>query len=254
MLIPERFYEENQIKSIQINEKFYSKNNDVYFIKAYREGNIPWNLAVKFYKRSRYSFNKEVDLLRHLREYEVMVPDIYFTSNNLIIMEYIAGEIMLDRILSLEESEVTCSSEEVYQTINQLAQWLLSFYQAMRKWKKRLYVKEDVNLRNFIYSQGKIYGIDFENTHPGVIEADVGKLCAFLLTYTPEFTEWRCSFTEKLIRIFSRELLLDTEVVIRAMRKEITVIAHRRKTSYSMEVVNKIIDSWRRERMVYKVL
>lgn len=251
MLIPEKFYEMHEIKSINIKEKFYSKNNNVYWIQAYKEGNVSLDLAVKLYKQSRYSFNKEVDILRHLKEYGVLVPEVFYTSSNLIIMEHISGEVLLDKILNLE-SEDDKLPEAAYKIIYDLAHWLKSFYFAMTKWKKRLYVKEDVNLRNFIY-RDRIYGIDFENCHPGVVEEDIGKLCAFILTYSPEFTPWRCKFTENLIRIFTEEMLLDTEVVIMEMRKEIAVISGRRNATYSQALMNTIVNCWRKSKIVYKV-
>ncbi|MBS4039959.1 MAG: hypothetical protein KGZ81_05105, partial [Flavobacteriales bacterium] len=80
-----------------------------------------------------------------------------------------------------------------------------------------------------------------------------GKLCAFILTYTPEFTPWRCKFTDALIQIFSQEFAIDTELVIREMKNEIEVIAERRNTKYSTELIEVMINSWRKQKILYKV-
>lgn len=50
-------------------------------------------------------------------------------------------------------------------------------------------LKNDSNLRNFIFSNQQIYGLDFEEMSYGDPMADIGDICFFLLTNSPSFTE-----------------------------------------------------------------
>lgn len=248
MFIPEEFYDIHGIKSIHINKKLSSNTNNVYWIKAYKDSYQSWDLTIKLYKneKSKYSFNKEVDILKHLSYHGVPVPEIYYSSNRLIIMEHISGEVLLEKILN------SSNNIDDYRIINELIIWFESFYRAMKKWKKSLYVKADVSLTNFIFKD-KIYGIDFDGCQPGIIEEDIGKLCAFILTYSTEFNASRFQFINRFIQVFTQELRLDTEVVIREMKNVIAKLSEKTINNYSQESINAIINSWRNQKIVYKV-
>ena len=49
-------------------------------------------------------------------------------------------------------------------------------------------MKGDVNLRNFVYSNNRIYGLDFEKLSTGDSRIDLGNMCFFILTNYPSFT------------------------------------------------------------------
>ncbi len=251
MRIPEKFYEMYNVQSIQIQEKFYSKKNDVIWIKTYDEKGQRKDVVVKQYKQSNWSCNKEEDILKHLKEAGLAVPEVYFKSNNLIIMEHIQGEVLLDTILRQENNMTEGPRAYPNQIVWELTHWLSNFYKIMKKWSKRDYVKGDMNLRNFIYGD-KLYGIDFENSRTGYMEKDVGKLSAFILTYNPEFTQYRINFTNELIMSLREVLPLNEELAIQEMRLELNEISKRRNVQFSEESIELFIHNWRRHRKLYK--
>lgn len=71
------------------------------------------------------------------------------------------------------------SPEDFYPIVDSLCEWFDSFYRALQKSFHKKIVMKDVNLRNFIFREGKIYGIDFEEAGEGCPEEDFGKIAPF---------------------------------------------------------------------------
>lgn len=65
-------------------------------------------------------------------------------------------------------------------------------------------LKGDNNLRNFIFSAGEFYGLDFEALCRGDPAADIGQLCAFILADRPSFTAQKQAVAAALIRHYRR--------------------------------------------------
>ena len=127
-------------------------------------------------------------MLQLLKEKGLSVPQVFIIQDQYVIMEYIEGKTLLETI---EEREVDyklkkgCCYQSNQQLISALIEWLKNFY---RYADERIILK-DINLRNFIINNdGEIYGFDFEDCDVGKIKEDVGKLCAYILTYDPPFT------------------------------------------------------------------
>ncbi|MGZ7043123.1 MAG: hypothetical protein ACXVHW_04940 [Methanobacterium sp.] len=55
-------------------------------------------------------------------------------------------------------------------------------------------LKKDCNLRNFIFSDKTIYGLDFDEIGYGDSREDLGDICFFLLTNFPSYTEEKKSY------------------------------------------------------------
>jgi aminoglycoside phosphotransferase (APT) family kinase protein len=83
-----------------------------------------------------------------------------------------------------------------------LALWLSRLHSI--KTDKGSLLKGDANLRNFIYSKGQIYGLDFEEEEYGDPRKDLGNLCFFILTDTPSFRREKYEMTRKLLRSYEK--------------------------------------------------
>lgn len=233
-------------------KNFIVKKNDVIWIKTYDHQGQKKDIVVKQYKQSNWSCNKEADILTSLREEGLAVPTVYFKSNNLIIMEYIQGEVLLDTILRQENDSADTLRGYSNTIVWELTQWLSDFYRAMKKWSKKDYIKGDMNLRNFIYGD-KLYGIDFENSRTGNREKDIGRLSAFILTYNPAFSQFRVHFTRELLQSLQDILPIDLDAVIQELKLELNEISNRRNILYPQDQIEPIISTLKQPKQIYKI-
>lgn len=161
----------------EILKKFKSKRNNVYLIKL-KEG-VDSKLAVlkKYSIENQHLLDIEYGNINMLKDSSILVPEILYRNDNSIIMEYIQGELVVDLVDKLE----------IGNWIDEFALWLTRFH-SIKKDNKNL-LKKDVNLRNFIYSNGKIYGLDFEEIGYGDERLDLGNICFFILTNEPSYVK-----------------------------------------------------------------
>lgn len=210
-------------------EIFKSKKNEVY------RSNIIYNslsidCVVKKYKRD-IDMRNEVYWLKNLKENGMAVPFIYKKMDKEIIIEYINGDLLLDVI---EEYEVINNSR-YEELIIKIIDWFEMFYKVTYMVKGDKYIVYDVNLRNFICGD-KFYGIDLEECRKGDYEEDIGRMCAFILTYDPIFTQWKEEFVKELRARFVERFNLNDILVEKNIQKELKAIVYRRKSKYILKV------------------
>lgn len=188
---------------IEILEKFKSKRNNVYKVKIlnsteneiaimknhslddkyisekdFKNSNKNEILVMKKYRIDSISIlEKEYNNIKMLQKSGISIPKIIFRSNDSLFLEYIQGELAGDL------TERQC----IGNWIDELSLWMTKLHK-LTKGKSSL-LKTDVNLRNFIYSRGQIYGLDFEDVRYGDIRTDLANICFFILTNTPSFTK-----------------------------------------------------------------
>ncbi len=225
MLLDERFLEEDGITAYRIEKNFYSKKNNVYKVKcSYPDRSEKIYIVKQYYQEM--SKIKEIDLLSKLQEEGLEVPKLYYKGRDHCIIEYLKGPTLLEVISEREKSAIISSNTYL---IIKFSQWFKKFYTISKKITGKNLIFRDVNLRNFIYSN-KIYGIDFEDCCEGRIEEDVGRICAFILTYSPSFTLWKTNFIKEIFSIFKKEFMLKDDVIKAEMEKELEAISKRRRT------------------------
>lgn len=188
-------------------KKFYSKRNDVTLIE--REG----VLIVKKQFATKRSYNKE------LRELIVLqgkaVPNIVEYGDKIIYIEYIDGELLLDKFLLADNKEL--------KRIAELFANFIKSYCAIRRGK----ALGDVNFRNYIIKNDKIYGVDFENVTCGNELNTLSKSIAFAMLYDAD-KERKQYFCECLANNFNYK-----KTLVIAVNKEIKALGKRRNKDYS---------------------
>jgi aminoglycoside phosphotransferase (APT) family kinase protein len=198
--------------------QFTSRKNPVYLVRDAH--------GHQFVLKYSPLASKEVNVLQALRQRGVPVPQVLRKEGECFLMEYIPGPTLCD---FLEEQETMGRD---FQTIlHILVLWLHCFYQAF---PKEGIILGDPNLRNFIFI-GCIYGIDFESLCYGRPEEDLGRVCAFLLTYKPAFTPWKKRAAAQLWDLGIRELNLDPGLALGALQSELKAMEQRR---------NQVMPSW----------
>ncbi|MCL1802408.1 MAG: hypothetical protein FWG30_02025 [Eubacteriaceae bacterium] len=117
----------------------------------------------------------EAGKLEMLRNAGLRVPRVISVQDALIAMEFIDGITLPDFLES--------ASEPPFHQAQLIVNWLKQFYGAVGH-DQTSEIRGDVNGRNFIFFEGSVWGIDFEQEEYGPIEKDIGRLCAFARTYT----------------------------------------------------------------------
>lgn len=197
--------------------KLRSKRNNVFRIVE-DEGIY---ILKKFENHENYIREKEV--LSILKKAGINVPSIIKAEENYLYLEDL-GEVNFLEWYEEQEKNNALDISMVYE----LCSWFKDFYSAVFEFYKKQFILYDVNFKNFIICDNKVYGIDFEQVKPGHIEEDAGRLSAFALTYNPSMTEWKMDFRNILINILSNELNIEKEKIISEENKELAAIKKRR--------------------------
>lgn len=197
--------------------KLKSKRNNVFRIVE-DEGTY---ILKKFENHENYIREKEV--LSILKKEGVNVPSIIKAEENYLYLEDLGEVNFLDWYEEQEKNNALDIS-----MVYELCSWFKDFYSAVFEFYKKQFILYDVNFKNFIICENKVYGIDFEQVKPGHIEEDAGRLSAFALTYNPSMTEWKMDFRNILINILSNELNIEKEKIISEENKELAAIKKRR--------------------------
>lgn len=195
-----------------------SKKNKVYRIKDGDKSHI-----LKIFTDIK-SYNKELEVLKFLNKKGLLVPKILENNGKSIVLEDL-GETTL---LSIYE-ELEKNNDNNYQAIiENLLLCLQCFYKAAEDFYGKECILFDMNFRNFIVKNNQIYRIDFEEVTFGKKESDIGKLLAFGLTYSPEFTEWKKEFEQALVLGIIESGVYDMESVEEEKNLELARIRRRR--------------------------
>ena len=197
--------------------KLRSKRNNVFRIVE-DEGTY---ILKKFENHENYIREKEV--LSILKKEGVNVPSIIKAEENYLYLEDLGEVNFLDWYEEQEKNNALDIS-----MVYELCSLFKDFYSAVFEFYKKQFILYDVNFKNFIICDNKVYGIDFEQVKPGHIEEDAGRLSAFALTYNPSMTEWKMDFRNILINILSNELNIEKEKIISEENKELAAIKKRR--------------------------
>lgn len=199
-------------------KKFVSKKNNVFLNENSEE------IIIK-------EFTDSERQQRELGIYEIIngklfTPKILKCSQNIVEIEYIHGDTMLDMLMDAEPKNI-----DIKEAFIKLFNWLKRFKEITGK---RFF---DINLRNFIYCEGEICGIDFEDASEGSYLEDFGKVLAYILTYGPEFTDYKFNLV--------KNLLLDVESkleVFKYMEEELHLLEQQRRFKLPEKCVEFISD------------
>ena len=162
----------------------------------------------------------EGEILRGLRARGAAVPAVLDCREGVLVMEYLPGEALPDVIeRGAYEPEALAGA---------LCAWFAGFYAAVQTVPAGTAGESrgDVNGRNFLYHDGKVYGVDFEGRCTGSRARDAGRLAAFLATYDTCDTAKRDALAEAFMEEFAEsfgcgmeEILAEREMEYGAMRR-----------------------------------
>jgi hypothetical protein len=225
----EQMFKTKGIYGCTVSSRFYSRKNQVFSAESMEFGRC----VVKVHSNPE-NCKREIYMLKLLQSNNVSVPALYYSGHDYIIMECLDGMTLLDAICSLEEGQ-----HSIKDIAEGMSSWLRSFYKASGDSRGRITLLGDVNFRNFMV-MNSIYGIDFEDIRTGRAEEDAGEICAFFLTYTPEFTPWKIDNARILLDTLSESMHLDRVCVICELERELLEIEKRRNLALPEDIIKSI--------------
>lgn len=198
---------------------FFSRRNKVYLKEIRIDGDRKY-IVVKEHPDEQMA-SQEVKVLNNLYEKEVRVPFCYGQYDNKVVTRYVPGVLL--NIL------VDNFTEYGADWITELANWYFTFHSNNLNKEGKVLLKADNNLRNFIYHQGRIYGLDFETPIYGIPEEDLGECCAYILTNSPAFTEEKYFIIKGLINAYIKyDSLISIERVTQEIINNLFILSERR--------------------------
>lgn len=175
-------------------DKMFSRRNNVYRVRTIGFGDqVTWHYAVKVC--TRHSAVEEAYLLTFLRAGGVNVPRVIWNDCRMIVLEYINGVLLADLLEQEQEGPHTW--------VEALAAWFRSLHSLIRMENGFCLCAPDLNLRNFIYKNGRFYGYDFEEVVFDRPERDLGGLCAFIVNNDPMFADYKYDIAKRLISSYT---------------------------------------------------
>ncbi|MDW7676772.1 MAG: hypothetical protein SCK57_03845 [Bacillota bacterium] len=228
-MLDQEFLQQRDIRECRTVRFYKSKKNEVRLLEVVTSDQTVEKLVLKTCRHPE-RMKQEAELVNALHKEGVAVPRLFYQGENHLVFEYIDGLTLCDLFQDQEAAlhGETLLSADTRQAIGSLVQWLWAFYRAGRVITGRTLLMKDVNLRNFLLAE-RLYGVDFEDCSTGQIEEDVGRLCAYVLTYDPIGTAWKQLAAAALCRHLSAKLGLDVQAVHHYFRQEILEMENRRK-------------------------
>jgi tRNA A-37 threonylcarbamoyl transferase component Bud32 len=166
-------------------QRFRSKKNIVVHLLVNSRNQIKRiNLVAKLFVTGYYK--NEIKILRMCYEGGLQVPQIIGAKNGVILMDYIPGETLTEYVNKTFASNI----------IDILAKWYYKFHQITGM------VKEDPRLRNFIFNQDTLFGLDFEEAHIGHWIIDIAGVSASLLDTDPIYDKRKRALAWRLLETY----------------------------------------------------
>jgi hypothetical protein len=229
---------EKNIKHIDVEEKLFSRKNNVYKIELDFGNNKSTYILKEYAGRDRYiKIKKELFFYDILKESDLKIPGIFFKGDAVLVMDFISDETLLDYIIKKEDSENSkkpaCYSPGTfindYEPVIKACKYMDDFNRFLKSRTGRSFILNDINLRNFLLFGKKLYRVDFEDCREGEIEEDIGKFIAFFLTYGPAFTEWKRSVSVFIKDFCKNSMGVDIARVDMEIHMEFKRMRERRK-------------------------
>lgn len=178
--------------NIKIIEKYFSRRHSVYKVEIQSENKTPAVLKVYEGEKATVLCRTERENLERLHRLDLRVPQVLAWEEKALLMEFLPG-----------------------MTVSRLAENLDagSWIEKMAYWFARLHsvenasscmLKGDANLRNFIFSGGEIFGIDFEEMGFGDFRQDLSEVCFFLLTDYPPLTPEKDHMVRRFLKAYAK--------------------------------------------------
>jgi tRNA A-37 threonylcarbamoyl transferase component Bud32 len=189
-------------KTVAIQKRFESKKNTVAYVVLNGQPRIlKW-----FVPGLKQNMEIEYGILKKgFSNLTIPSPLEKDSENNVLVMSYIMGENVCDIVNDPQKI-----LDEKIKVIHLLADWFVNFHTFFRS-EDGFRLRGDANLKNFILSRGRIWGVDFEESRIGKPSEDLATLCAYLLSTDPMFTDEKFQLCQIFIDAYRKSVQWDVE-------------------------------------------
>lgn len=154
--------------SIESAARLKSKKNVVLHLNIHSEVHkTTTSLVGKLFVSG--NFENELDKLKTSNEAGLSVPNVIGAENGVILMTFIPGDTLVNLINRTFQPEI----------LDELALWYYRYHNV------HAMVKGDPRLRNFIWNDNRLFGLDFEESKRGHWMLDIAGIAASLLDTNP---------------------------------------------------------------------
>ncbi len=157
--------------------------------------------ATPKYIHKRFYLGTECD--REYNNFQMLasynVPKVYRYGKDYLDLEYIGTNTLTDVLINGEKENYFAES------IKYVGEMFQLFIEINQKYGM---VWHDVNPKNFIIHEGKLFAVDLEGLGSGYVEEAIGKFLAQVLTIEPVFTQYKYDLTNRLLKLLSNEFNL----------------------------------------------
>ncbi|MDH3365703.1 MAG: aminoglycoside phosphotransferase family protein [Thermoplasmata archaeon] len=137
---------------------------------------------------------REFANLARARQAGLDVPFPLHRSDDYMVIEFLQGErcdSLINHMFSVEAAE-------------NLAIWLARFHERMGDGGKPT-IMADAELTNFLFCEGRVFGVDLEDVVEGDPMEDIGRLLASILGSEPIFTPVKFDLCMRLLDAYEKE-------------------------------------------------
>jgi len=133
----------------------------------------------------------EFEALLRARKAGIDVPYPFHKESEMLVMEYVPGESCEMMINHMFSSDVA----------DGLGRWLAGFHTSLGDGADQQLMGDAV-LSNFLYHDGRVYGVDLEDTRPGDALEDLGQMVASVLCCEPMFSPVKFDLSLRLLSAY----------------------------------------------------
>lgn len=210
------------VRTMEKIKKFKSKKNSVSLVK----NNGRFMVLKKFKTIEQY--NKEKKFYEILQTENITLPKIIDVNlhEKTILYEYLDARNGVDLIESFEKLNNT---EDCVAFLIKIYEWLKAFHFVpyIKNHKLCFY---DLNFRNFLLYENKVYGVDLESIDEGNLTFDIGKMLAMYLHYD----EVKSEFKLRVFKSFKEYIMKDGQIAAKKLDHIIEKEEERIKTRRHM--------------------
>lgn len=229
--------------------------NLIFLISLKNPQTLPEEIIIK--KISTKSIITEHENLISNYQKGILVPKIFAFKKPYILMEKIDGlnlcDLLNEDLDNSTENSIYIVKKEIFQ---KLAEWLYNYHEINITTQKKSQIlvrnKGDLRLKNFIYHEKNIYGIDFENVYEGIPENDIAEVIVSIITTSPgdifrdELLEFKLNlildFLLRYMKINTKFIISNNEIV-KCLYSHLKIVAKRRRVEYNEEILNEKIQN-----------
>lgn len=230
-----------------------TRKNLIFLISIKNPQTLPEEIIIK--KISKKSFTTEYENLISNYQKGILVPKIFAFKKPYILMEKIDGlnlcDLLNDDLDNSTENSIYILKKEI---LEKLAEWLYKYHEINITSEKESQIfvrnKGDLRLKNFIYLEKNIYGIDFENVHEGIPENDIAEIIVSIITTSPgdifqdELLEFKLNIILDFLLRYKKintKFFISNNEIVKCLYSHLKIVAKRRHIEYKEEILNEKI-------------